>query len=119
MFDLAAGRSEEFAAPPWTPVVGAGTGAAMVTTAPTSLPKDTEASWLLDRLARLANEVGLLFEEYDAAGGRMIGNFPRDLSHLALVRAVHRHDGAVHRATRTGGPDRSPKTPEAARALHR
>lgn len=47
-----------------------------------------EARALFDRLCGLANDVGLLSEEYDAARGRMIGNFPQAFSHLALVRAA-------------------------------
>jgi GH15 family glucan-1,4-alpha-glucosidase len=47
-----------------------------------------EAHALMDRLCRLANDVGLLSEEYDAAHGRMAGNFPQAFSHLALVQAA-------------------------------
>ncbi len=47
-----------------------------------------DAHALFDRLCGLANEVGLLPEEYDAAHTRMIGNFPQAFSHLALVRAA-------------------------------
>ncbi|WP_439939318.1 glycoside hydrolase family 15 protein [Nocardia sp. N13] len=47
-----------------------------------------EAEELLDRLCGLANDVGLLSEEYDAAHGRMAGNFPQAFSHLALVQAA-------------------------------
>jgi GH15 family glucan-1,4-alpha-glucosidase len=46
------------------------------------------AEELLDRLCGLANDVGLLSEEYDAAHGRMAGNFPQAFSHLALVQAA-------------------------------
>jgi GH15 family glucan-1,4-alpha-glucosidase len=47
-----------------------------------------DARALFDRLCGLVNDVGLLSEEYDAARGRMIGNFPQAFSHLALVRAA-------------------------------
>jgi len=47
-----------------------------------------EALALLDRLCDLANDVGLLSEEYDAAHDRMAGNFPQAFSHLALVQAA-------------------------------
>ncbi|PKH41268.1 Glucoamylase (glucan-1,4-alpha-glucosidase), GH15 family [Nocardioides alpinus] len=47
-----------------------------------------EAGALLDRLCALANDVGLLSEEYDPAHQRMVGNFPQAFSHLALVQAA-------------------------------
>lgn len=47
-----------------------------------------EAMALMDRLCGLANDVGLLSEEYDAVHGRMAGNFPQAFSHLALVQAA-------------------------------
>ena len=45
-------------------------------------------SALMDRLVGLTNDVGLLSEEYDVAGDRMVGNFPQAFSHLALVTAA-------------------------------
>jgi GH15 family glucan-1,4-alpha-glucosidase len=47
-----------------------------------------DAVALMDRLVGLANDVGLLSEEYDVAGKRQAGNTPQALSHLALVRAA-------------------------------
>ena len=43
-----------------------------------------------DRVCGLANDVGLLSEEYDVVGRRMAGNFPQAFSHLALVQAAFR-----------------------------
>ncbi|WP_104045105.1 glycoside hydrolase family 15 protein [Arthrobacter sp. ZGTC412] len=47
-----------------------------------------DARKLMDKLVRLANELGLLSEEFDTAANRMAGNFPQAFSHLALVRAA-------------------------------
>ena len=47
-----------------------------------------DATALLDRLVGFCNDVGLLSEEYDVAGGRQMGNTPQALSHLALVGAA-------------------------------
>jgi GH15 family glucan-1,4-alpha-glucosidase len=47
-----------------------------------------EAKEMFERLLALRNDVGLLSEEYDPAGKRMLGNFPQALSHIALVHAA-------------------------------
>ena len=47
-----------------------------------------ESRQLFDRLLSLTNDVGLLSEEYDARNGRMLGNFPQALSHIALAHAA-------------------------------
>ncbi|GHA81503.1 glycoside hydrolase family 15 protein [Streptomyces termitum] len=44
-----------------------------------------EARELFERLAGLANDVGLLAEEYDPVTGRQLGNFPQAFSHIGLV----------------------------------
>ncbi len=44
-----------------------------------------EARAMIDRLVGLANDVGLLAEEYDVGTGRQVGNFPQALSHIQLV----------------------------------
>ncbi len=47
-----------------------------------------DAHALMDRLVGLTNDLGLLSEEYDPAGRRMVGNYPQAFSHLALVGAA-------------------------------
>jgi GH15 family glucan-1,4-alpha-glucosidase len=47
-----------------------------------------DAHELMGRLVGVANDLGLLAEEYDPGGQRMAGNFPQAFSHLALVRAA-------------------------------
>jgi GH15 family glucan-1,4-alpha-glucosidase len=47
--------------------------------------RTTEAMAVLDRLVGLANDVGLLAEEYDTHARRQVGNFPQAFSHLGLV----------------------------------
>jgi GH15 family glucan-1,4-alpha-glucosidase len=47
-----------------------------------------EANELFERLVGLANDVGLLAEEYDPAARRLLGNFPQAFSHVALVNTA-------------------------------
>ena len=53
-----------------------------------------EARALFERLLGLGNDVGLFSEEYDPVAGRMLGNFPQALTHLALVEAALALEGA-------------------------
>jgi GH15 family glucan-1,4-alpha-glucosidase len=48
-----------------------------------------EARALFDRLLAVCNDVGLLAEEYDVYGKRLIGNFPQAFSHIALVNTAY------------------------------
>jgi GH15 family glucan-1,4-alpha-glucosidase len=47
-----------------------------------------EARTYLERVISLTNDVGLLSEEWDTRTGRMLGNFPQALSHLALINTA-------------------------------
>jgi GH15 family glucan-1,4-alpha-glucosidase len=49
------------------------------------LGRHDEARELFERLAGLANDVGLLAEEYDPQAKRLVGNFPQAFTHVALV----------------------------------
>ncbi|KPF96450.1 glucoamylase [Rhodopseudomonas sp. AAP120] len=44
-----------------------------------------DAKELFDRVVGVANDVGLLAEEYDPDAGRQTGNFPQALTHIAVV----------------------------------
>lgn len=48
-----------------------------------------EAERLFERLLALANDVGLLSEEYDPGARRLVGNFPQAFSHVALVNSAY------------------------------
>lgn len=48
-----------------------------------------EGRALFNRLAGLANDVGLLAEEYDPVRRRLVGNFPQAFTHVALVNTAH------------------------------
>jgi GH15 family glucan-1,4-alpha-glucosidase len=47
-----------------------------------------EAVQLFERLTGLANDVGLLAEEYDPKLGRQVGNFPQAFTHVGLVNTA-------------------------------
>jgi GH15 family glucan-1,4-alpha-glucosidase len=47
-----------------------------------------EARALFERLIALANDLGLLSEEYDVKRQRQVGNFPQAFSHLTLIGAA-------------------------------
>jgi GH15 family glucan-1,4-alpha-glucosidase len=47
-----------------------------------------EATELFERLLSLRNDVGLLAEEYNPDTGRLVGNFRRPFSHIALINSA-------------------------------
>jgi GH15 family glucan-1,4-alpha-glucosidase len=59
-----------------------------------------EAKEFFQRLVGLANDVGLLAEEYDPRIGRQVGNTPQAFSHLALINAARHLSGARSAAPR-------------------
>ena len=52
------------------------------------LGRRDEAYALFERCCRVANDVGLLAEEYDPRSGRQLGNFPQAFTHVALVNTA-------------------------------
>ena len=48
-----------------------------------------KAQALFDRVVAIANDLGLLAEEFDTAAGRQTGNFPQALTHIALINTAH------------------------------
>jgi len=48
-----------------------------------------KAQALFDRVVGVANDLGLLAEEFDSGQGRQTGNFPQALTHIALINTAH------------------------------
>ena len=54
-----------------------------------------KAQLLFDRVVAIANDLGLLAEEYDSIARRQTGNFPQALTHIALINTAHNLDEAT------------------------
>jgi len=70
--------------------------------------REEEAERLFKRLVGLANDVGLLSEEFDPVTERMVGNFPQAFTHVALVNTalnLTRAKKPVHQRARTREAD--------------
>jgi GH15 family glucan-1,4-alpha-glucosidase len=55
-----------------------------------------EARELFRRIADIANDVGLIAEEYDPAARKQLGNFPQALTHIAIINTAHNIHEALH-----------------------
>jgi GH15 family glucan-1,4-alpha-glucosidase len=62
-----------------------------------------EARALFEQLVGLANDLGLLAEEYDVGRGRQVGNFPQAFSHLTLIIAAREVSAAEEAAKEAAG----------------
>ncbi len=59
--------------------------------------RTADAERLFEQLLSLRNDVGLLAEEYDPRGRRLLGNFPQAFTHVSLVNTARN-------LSRAGGP---------------
>ncbi len=59
------------------------------------------AQELFDQLTAAANDLGLLAEEIDTKRGELLGNFPQAFSHIGLIIAASKLDGAASDQGRT------------------
>ena len=72
------------------------------------LGRQNEAVATFERLLALANDVGLISEEYDTIQRRLVGNFPQAFTHVALVNtAMNLGRGAQPGVKRREGDGRS------------
>src|SRR6185312_3585062 len=71
-----------------------------------------DAERLFERLLALANDVGLLAEEYDPRSKRQVGNFPQAFSHITLATSACNLAHAAKPAQQRAGQ----RTPEPAPA---
>jgi GH15 family glucan-1,4-alpha-glucosidase len=77
----------------------------------TGIGRQDEARALLARLVGLSNDLGLIAEEYDPIGKRLLGNFPQAFTHLALVNtAVQLTAGSAQSAPPPSTPGRREQT---------
>jgi GH15 family glucan-1,4-alpha-glucosidase len=53
-----------------------------------SIGREEDAEELFGRLLSIRNDLGLLAEEYDTIGKRLVGNFPQAFSHVALINTA-------------------------------
>jgi GH15 family glucan-1,4-alpha-glucosidase len=53
------------------------------------LGRHADAHALFEHVVSLANDVGLLAEEYDPRARRLVGNFPQAFSHIAVINTAH------------------------------
>jgi GH15 family glucan-1,4-alpha-glucosidase len=74
--------------------------------------RKADAKAMFERLLALRNDVGLLSEEYDPVGRRMVGNFPQALSHIALLHSAFALSGLwkPEASVQTKGLERGKRT---------
>lgn len=69
-----------------------------------------EAVEVFRRVLGVANDVGLLAEEYDAQAGRLVGNFPQAFSHVSVITSAIRLGQAGYREPPGRGGEGDPRS---------
>jgi GH15 family glucan-1,4-alpha-glucosidase len=76
--------------------------------------RQAEATALFERLLGLANDLGLMAEEYDPVACRQLGNFPQAFSHVSLINSAYGlaqlADAAEERAAGERAPADAPES---------
>jgi GH15 family glucan-1,4-alpha-glucosidase len=62
-----------------------------------------DARRMFENVLAIANDVGLLAEEYDPRLGRMVGNYPQAFSHIALINTAYNLAHAAKPAEQRAG----------------
>jgi GH15 family glucan-1,4-alpha-glucosidase len=75
-----------------------------------AIGRQAEAERLFERLLGLRNDVGMLSEEYDPAGGRQLGNTPQAFSLVGLVNSARLPSGTTTRTSAAAGEQRTRAT---------
>jgi GH15 family glucan-1,4-alpha-glucosidase len=65
--------------------------------------RTADARDLFERLLGVANDLGLLSEEYDVGARRLVGNFPQAFTHVALVNTARNLSPGLGPAHHRGG----------------
>ena len=72
---------------------------------------------VFERAAAFVNDVGLLAEEVDPAGGELLGNFPQAFSHIGLVNAAWAiSETELRQESPAGNPPGAPDLSDGTRA---
>ncbi|MFJ3073558.1 glycoside hydrolase family 15 protein [Pseudomonas sp. NPDC087029] len=69
------------------------------------LGRQQQAQALYEKLTGLCNDLGLLAEQYDPAGRRMLGNYPQAFSHIGIINTalnLHRAQCPARDRARSG-----------------
>ena len=71
------------------------------------LGRDAEARAVFDRVLSIRNDLGLLSEEYDPDGKRLLGNFPQAFSHFGMVNTAYNLEKQIRSDAQSKPPDTS------------